>query len=107
MSCSAGPVVAIDHYGGPMPAAPAMARRASRPASTATGDAVDIAAFHLADGRTVSVARDWASAGPQGAFLHRVRDGACRVFNGVLSPDYNAAHRDHLHLDMGQWTHCG
>ncbi|HAV51268.1 MAG TPA: extensin, partial [Brevundimonas sp.] len=32
-------------------------------------------------------------------FLKRLRDGACRVFSTVLTPDYNEAHRDHLHLD--------
>ncbi|WP_208534621.1 extensin family protein, partial [Pseudomonas aeruginosa] len=24
----------------------------------------------------------------------------------VLGPDYNAAHRDHFHLDMGLWKVC-
>ena len=33
-------------------------------------------------------------------------DGGCRFFDGVLSPDYNAAHRDHLHLDRGPWWFC-
>ena len=37
---------------------------------------------------------------PAASFLHRLRDGACRVFGTVLSPDYNAAHSDHLHLDQ-------
>jgi hypothetical protein len=35
-----------------------------------------------------------------------VRDGACLFFDGVLSPDYNAAHRDHLHLDRGRYRYC-
>ncbi|MDP1909506.1 MAG: extensin family protein, partial [Hyphomicrobium sp.] len=29
-----------------------------------------------------------------------VRDGACRLFSTTLSPDYNAAHADHLHFDQ-------
>ena len=37
-----------------------------------------------------------------GAFLREVRDGACRLFPTTLSPDYNAAHADHLHLDMAE-----
>ena len=38
------------------------------------------------------------------AVLRRVRDGACRGFSTVLSPEYNAAHRDHFHFDMaGRW----
>lgn len=70
----------------------------------ATGNAVDIAGFVLADGTRVSVLRDWTARGPKAAFLRRIRDGACDSFSTVLSPDYNAAHADHLHLDMrGGW----
>ncbi len=76
---------------------------ASRPSEHARANALDVAALRLEDGRTVSVAGDWTgegSAGREGAaFLRRVSDGACRIFETVLTPDYNAAHRDHLHLD--------
>jgi len=65
----------------------------------ATADAVDVAGFRLADGTRVSVVEDWAKGGEKAAFLRAVRGGACRLFSTVLSPDYNAAHRDHLHLD--------
>lgn len=72
----------------------------------ATADAIDVAGFLLADGRRIAVARDWKGTGPEATFLHRVRNGACRLFATTLSPDYNAAHHDHLHLDQaerGQW----
>lgn len=80
----------------------------------ARGNAIDIAAFVLADGRRVSVLRDWKASGPSGeeasAFLHMVRDSACTSFSTVLSPDYNAAHADHLHLDQASrtsgWSAC-
>nr|WP_294168599.1 extensin family protein [uncultured Sphingomonas sp.] len=77
----------------------------------ATADAVDILGFRLADGRTVSVLRDWRGSADETAFLREVRDGACRLFTTVLSPDYNAAHRDHLHLDTADrgpagWRAC-
>ncbi|MCW3798574.1 extensin family protein [Sphingomonas sp. BN140010] len=77
----------------------------------ATADAVDILGFRLTDGRTVSVLRDWPGSGQDAAFLRDARDGACRLFTTVLSPDYNAAHRDHLHLDTayrgpGGWRAC-
>lgn len=68
----------------------------------ATGNAIDIAAFVLADGRRLSVARDWAGESDEAAFLHRVRNEACGVFGTVLSPDYNVAHADHLHFDQSQ-----
>jgi hypothetical protein len=67
----------------------------------ATANALDVAGFNLADGTDIMVERDWADPGPKGQFLHRVRDGACKVFLSTLSPDYNAAHHNHLHLDMG------
>ncbi len=66
----------------------------------ATGNAVDIAGFVLADGTRISVLGDWDDKGDKGAFLRRVRAGACESFATVLSPDYNAAHADHFHLDM-------
>ncbi|WP_343228306.1 extensin family protein [Sphingomonas yunnanensis] len=66
----------------------------------ATANALDVAAFRLDDGTRISVLRDWRGGGAKAAFLRDVRDGACRVFATVLSPDYNAAHRDHLHLDQ-------
>jgi hypothetical protein len=72
----------------------------------ATANALDVAGFRLADGSTVRVQQDWRDAGPRGRFLRRVRDGACGVFGTVLSPDYNAAHANHLHLDMGQTGVC-
>ena len=40
------------------------------------------------------------------AFLREIRDGACDLFRVVLGPDYNAAHRDHFHLDMGAFRAC-
>jgi hypothetical protein len=77
----------------------------------ATADAIDVAAFVLKDGRQVSVVRDWQGEGKDAAFLRDVRDGACDLFSTVLSPDYNAAHRDHLHLDQAErgatgWRAC-
>ena len=77
----------------------------------ATADAIDITGFRLADGTRVSVPHDWGGDGPESRFLHDVRDGACNVFATVLSPDYNAAHRDHLHFDQAErgrvaWSLC-
>ena len=83
---------------------------ASRPSEHARANALDVAAVRLEDGRIVSVAGDWTGEGRSGAdgaaFLRRIRDGACRVFATVLTPDYNAAHRDHLHLDAAPRGLC-
>lgn len=77
----------------------------------AAANAIDVAGFVLADGRRITVVRDWRGGGPEAAFLREVRDGACRLFATTLSPDYNAAHRDHLHLDQAKrgalgWRAC-
>lgn len=68
----------------------------------ATADAIDIAGFVLADGTRITVAGDWRGEGKGAHFLKEVRSGACRLFSTVLSPDYNAAHADHLHFDQAQ-----
>lgn len=65
----------------------------------ARANALDIAGFVLADGSRMTIAGDWSDTGAKGTFLRRVRNGACRLFATTLSPDYNRAHRDHLHLD--------
>ncbi|QNA83435.1 extensin family protein [Sphingomonas sp. So64.6b] len=77
----------------------------------ATADAIDIAGFTLEDGTKITVLADWADTGDKGTFLRAVRNGACRLFSTALSPDYNAAHRDHFHLDQAErgqmsWRSC-
>ena len=72
----------------------------------ATADAIDVAGFVLRDGREISVARGWSGGNREARFLRAVRDGACRFFDAVLSPDYNAQHRDHFHLDLGGFHAC-
>lgn len=73
----------------------------------ATGNAVDVAAFVLADGRRISIERDWRNPDPAvQEFLAVIRRSACKRFGTVLSPDYNAAHYNHLHLDLGRGGLC-
>lgn len=99
------PVVHVEHLGAY--SCRAIAGDGPKPLSEhAFANALDVAGFRLADGRVVSVAQDWADPGAKGRFLHRARDGACRVFAMVLSPDYNPAHQNHLHLDMSVYREC-
>jgi hypothetical protein len=98
-------VTAIEHFGS-YSCRRIYGREGARFSEHATADAVDISAFRLADGRRIRVVRDWVGDGPEAAFLREVRDGACDLFATVLSPDYNEAHADHLHLDQadrGAW----
>ncbi|NJR78211.1 extensin family protein [Sphingomonas sp. 36D10-4-7] len=73
----------------------------------ALANAIDVSAFELKDGRRVSILSDWNSADPQvRRFLQTIRTSACRRFGTVLSPDYNAAHKDHLHLEDDGANFC-
>lgn len=85
---------------------PIAGRADGRMSEHASANAMDIAGFTLADGQVVSVEKGWQGAPAEQAFLREVRDGGCGLFQVVLSPDYNRAHHDHLHLDMGRWTTC-
>jgi hypothetical protein len=67
----------------------------------AHSNAIDISAFVLANGQRISIKGDWRSGGREARFLSLVHDSACKRFKTVLSPDYNAAHHDHFHFDMG------
>lgn len=66
----------------------------------ATADAIDVAGIRLAGGERITVLGDWNGSTEKAAFLREIRDGACQLFGTTLSPDYNAAHADHLHLDQ-------
>lgn len=80
--------------------------RSGRLSEHAFANAVDVSAFILADGRRVSVLGGWAGAHEERQFLRALHQSACKRFQTVLGPDYNAAHRDHLHLDMGRGPYC-
>jgi hypothetical protein len=112
------PVAAIEHLGsyacrnvnrGDGAAPDAASRSRSR---HATANALDIAAFTLADGKRISVLQKWqtaeavAATGPEARLLNDAHGGACRFFSGVLGPDYNAVHRDHFHLETGGYRMC-
>jgi hypothetical protein len=79
---------------------------AGRPSEHATANAIDVTGFVFPDGRRVSVLAAWHGDRAERDFMREVRDGGCRLFRAVLSPDYNDAHRDHFHLDMGPYVLC-
>src|SRR5262245_13176585 len=68
----------------------------------AKGNALDIAAFVLRDGRRLAVRPPAGPTPAEAAFLGALRTTACGYFLTVLGPGSDAAHADHLHVDLGQ-----
>ena len=67
----------------------------------AFGNAIDIGGFRLADGRRITVVRDWTQGDDQSqAFLRDVHAGACNTFTTVLGPGSNIFHYNHIHVDL-------
>jgi hypothetical protein len=70
-------------------------------------NAIDIAAFDTADGRSITVLRDFYRDTPEGKFLRRLHDQwrSDTRLSYVLGPDHDAAHKNHFHIDHGvRWT---
>lgn len=79
----------------------------ARRSAHATANAIDVSGFVLADGRRITVRGDWQSQSPKvRQFLTVVHSSACKRFGTVLGPAYNAAHLDHLHLELSSRPLC-
>lgn len=72
----------------------------------AFANAWDVSGFELDDARLISIRTDWSGKPMEAAFLREAKAKACKIFRVTLSPDYNAAHHDHFHLDMGPSRSC-
>ena len=66
----------------------------------AFGNALDISAFTLADGRQVVVRTAWNGAPEEQGFLRDIQGAACQQFTTVLAPGSNRFHYDHIHVDL-------
>ncbi len=97
-------VKTIHHYG--VFSCRSIRGRSSRMSQHAFSNAIDITGFTLTNGRRITVLRDWDDMGPEGKFLRDIARGACQAFKVTLTPEYNADHRDHFHLDAGIWRAC-
>lgn len=70
-------------------------------------NAIDIAAFVVADGRRITVLDGWNGEDERvRRFLRQVHQAGCRRFPVGLGPNANALHRDHFHFDMGAGPYC-
>lgn len=100
----------------------ARVRRSGKRSGHAGALAFDLAAVRFADGRRINVLDDWKNkrrgadpCKPRGEARHveRLRGLACKaadegMFQVVLTPHFDRAHRNHLHLEVKpgvDWTY--
>ena len=105
-------IVAIEHYSMYRPLS--RVGGSDKPSGHAAGRAIDLGRVELEDGRMVSVLTDWKNRKPNahpcadwrdddaGQLL---RDLACDAaqrgyFQVIVTPHHNAAHANHLHLEI-------
>jgi hypothetical protein len=76
----------------------------------AFGNAIDIAGFSLKSGKTITVRPADKDSSIEGAFQRAITETACLYFTTVLDPGSDAAHQNHLHLDVkerrGGYRYC-
>jgi hypothetical protein len=65
-----------------------------------TGNALDVMAITLNNGRTIDVRKPGFFAFRQRGLLNKVRAEGCDYFTTVLGPGYNRDHADHFHFDI-------
>jgi hypothetical protein len=99
-------VVQIDHFGAYACRNINTGGASTRISAHAQAAALDFSGVRLRDGRRISVKEDWFGDEAEQRFLRRIRDDACRIFGTTLSPDYNAVHADHLHLEATDTRFC-
>ncbi len=104
-----GVIPAIGRRGGGLAALTVVASYTCRPRNNVpgakvsehgAGHAVDVAAFVLADGSTLAVARDWRR---ESKIMRAIHASACGPFGTVLGPKADSNHRDHFHVDTASY----
>lgn len=99
---------AVKHYGGgvaelKVAAGYSCRTRNSRPGAKISehgkGNAIDLSAFTLKNGETISVLNDWGK-GRKGRILKKMHKNACGPFGTVLGPKADRHHKDHFHFDV-------
>lgn len=80
--------------------------RSGRLSQHAFANAIDVSAFVLKDGRRITLTDGWKGRRDEQEFLRVLHTSACKRFGTVLGPEYNAAHHDHFHFDMGGNGFC-
>jgi hypothetical protein len=106
--------VTVDNFYRPNARLPS---KRSQRSQHAYGLAIDLTSFKLSDGRVLHVEHDWGAGietepcGPGATLATATKNtvdlrqlvcdlAAAQIFNRHLTPSYNTAHRNHLHLDI-------
>ncbi|CAM3254835.1 extensin family protein [Paracoccus nototheniae] len=81
-----------------------------KPSEHGYGNAVDVMGFVFEDAEPMPVQPRQGDGDAAESLLKAAQGSACLLFTTVLGPGSNAAHDDHLHLDMaarnGGWRLC-
>ncbi len=102
---------ALARFGAPVIEVRTMGSYSCRPRNSQRGaatsehgyaNALDVAGFKLADGRSVSVLKGWRGDSAEQAFLRDAHAGACKYFSTVLGPGADMFHHDHFHVDLAR-----
>lgn len=84
-----------------------MSGEGDRMSAHATASAIDVSGIVLTNGRHLDLESGWSGGSRRvQEFWRAVRNGACRWFPTVLSPDFNDLHADHFHLGEGSYGAC-
>ena len=78
-------------------------QRGARLSEHAKGNAIDIAAFQLADGSEISVLNDWRGGNKRSRILRQLHASACGPFGTVLGPESDRHHQTHFHFDIADY----
>lgn len=73
-------------------------KKGARISEHGRGNAIDISAFVLSDGKVLTVEDDY------GKQMRKVHKAACGPFGTTLGPGSDGFHEDHLHLDIARHT---
>ncbi|WP_445503709.1 extensin-like domain-containing protein [Microvirga sp. G4-2] len=95
-------VPVVDLKAGSYSCRPRNNQRGAKLSEHSFGNALDVMAFVLADGREIAVVKGWKGDPAEQDFLREAFVGACRYFTTVLGPGADAFHYDHLHIDLAR-----
>ena len=95
-------VPVVDLKAGSYSCRPRNNQRGAKLSEHSFGNALDVMAFILADGREIKVAKGWRGEPAEQDFLREAFVGACRYFTTVLGPGSDAFHYDHFHIDLAR-----